>query len=647
MPSSSIFVDIGVRSIKCIHYGEECGKIVSKGLVNLRREPTTTLKRYIDTVLSSLESLESECQDIDSETYEKELGKCRYALLLLTLALEHQGEVLPPELRGRFTELEKKIAIEVESCSIPEDPKKLAQLFTAGRKDVLEIYRKIIDRSYTDIIEILRKSSERGEIDRYLARYMMSVLEGRLRILAQSLSEVLLSNPVYIYRLFKDYEELVLRASEVRRSVEEDLENRIMRELASLIEKVEALDVKYSSLMDRLSRVVVEGGDVSIGELKRTISELSEENRRLMEKVENLTRELERKNREIEKLKEEIGKYIREVRDEITRKTLETQLESLRTLSRKIRMVSRKLRKQREALQIREEAVKESVRDIDEVSREERRTISASKVQAYYLGTIRRICEKADSIPRETILRLLNCRRWSILKVSKAVKCSPEESSSKIYYRVLYKFSVAIPHRVLMLDIVYYARKDRIVKLGYDDLPLTPVEVNDLMMNVLSENELEDKKNMLYILFIASPTGFSRKLIEHVCSSDPRMLISSRNLIVILYDVVEGRYYYNHADPRAEEIVKVLEPIMEPEKRRIIRDIVLSRKNELVRSGKRELPPYLTYVTLDEILEEASSKLGSVNSSLVLDVFRELENETYGSVCVSPRRGIVFFRFSR
>ena len=607
-----------------------CRSVVDGGLgYLLSLDPAVHRDMYV-RIRSAEQSVVSSWISSDRDFTMHAMGVCRYAAILVALAMEMKGlepsEKVSPQVKDVVSKLEHAKIVLAQPIDW------FASILMSGAGPEL---MKLVDFAKFLHSECSRMSLSPMRFkpespaftmgfDAYLFNRLTETCREGFDRLSKVIAEALKRNPLYIVRMFRDYEKALLDALNLRKTLSTEL-GQLASQAQSIAEEISVLTAREqeaSRSIDRALALPSVPMSMDIEDLESGIRTLIQEREKLVARVRELEERIRSYESRLREKEEELKKLLGLVREEeLARATLESEVENLRSLAERYRSEAENYRRMLDVLEKEKELLEEKVELLQKVLRGE---------------------EKLRTVPREEALYLEKVIRDKALeKFSKAVRIYDplEQSFVEVSSWNLEKMSTLGGSEVVRsdapmgLDIAYshtYAEQD------FDSKPMDLSEVSQILGNVSREcSEYE-----LCVTVIASPTGFTKKVVDSVKGVVPGFAYDVPRHVVILFDPYTTETFFNESSPVARELARELAPLARADLIARVKEFVLKLRETI---GARELPPYASYVELEEVVEEYRRAYGvDIDRDIVRASFVKLQDEGLGEMVVVGGRYTVF-----
>ncbi len=564
----------------------------NEDLVSLSSLPEPFLLEDAKSIMGNMMVFRRKCySSLSRDEYNYYWSVFNGALLKIAAAMREAG-VSPDEPGARsvlrmFTDDEIEALREFEKYSKldPEitPPERLAEVIVAGKGEIYELVKDAVRKQYIDFAGLIKTWSREKRIRDYVSRALQIRYEKRFHNIVEAVKRLIDTQPAWLLRLFTEYEEALLEARRLRGEIEERLHS--IPSPKEIEEKIEH------------------------GAPPRMVKE---EARRSIEVIEEARSRLEKKARELLEKKEA-------VEDEAAREALEAEAERLRTEAERLEEEKRVY------------GNAEVMVSLEELRRGGEASARGRLIDYGEARTLSLVFRERFTIHMNTLpLRLRVPLTGQEIRVDKWSRGDVSESGGDHGYTITYTVRKGLLRRntVMVLEALYYLRRGVYEEKGYDDKPMGLGELVDMV----EPRVLEARRQGYYhVMLVASPTGFTDRVISYVSGEEYHRLILSSSLALILVDPLTGEIYHHPAD----EAVAMLGPLLKP--------LLPFEEVEKVAAAVRDLEvdaiarsPSLPYYTLDELVEKTGARREIVRAAL-----EKLEKEGAGKVRTMDNR-IVF-----
>lgn len=551
----------------------KCDELISFPSYFVQTDLLELESRFLDELLrdsrelyESMRKFERYCAgSMTRNVYDFGLSMFHLALLKLSTALE--SKLKGSQVRDEFTEYILKYYTLDERNSLRElerfskldpnvtPPEVLADIIVAEEGEVYRLVRDAVSKEYVDLARVLKTWESELRVRNHITRAFISVYQARFQNIIKAIELLLRQQPAWLKRLFKEYENALLKSAEVRARFEEEFKRVFGEEVSKLESVLRSLESENSNLRRRLEDVSVrlalteEEKKKHEEDLARIRAEyellhgkyesvLTDFNKKLAE-LESLRRDLLEKERELEKLRNS------EASASAARIALENEIDRLRE---SIANYERRLQEYREL----ESRVKELKLAIE--GKSTGNLVRREEVDYYYevvAGRSRRMLEdRRVNIFDPRISDYVVIDRWS--KIERFDSFSGEVASPLILRGILFTRLTGLlsKKRDFVIEYVLLTHFTDSGREGFDTQPVSLSEFTSFWRRRVYEAEEE---KYYHVMIICSPTGFSEELVRYVSGgTTPWGAIASRYVTVYLLDLIKGRAYYNYNDPAAK-----------------------------------------------------------------------------------------------
>ncbi|MFB6184295.1 MAG: hypothetical protein ABEI96_07045 [Haloarculaceae archaeon] len=164
----------------------------------------------------------------------------------------------------------------------------------------------------------------------------------------------------------------------------------------------------------------------------------------------------------------------------------------------------------------------------------------------------------------------------------------------------------------MAVEAVVHADLESYVTRGFDD---APADLDAFLGYVNDAVARAERRGHAYLLAVASPTGWTDRVRDHVAESRTRV---GSDVALVLVDLRSGEVVHDESDPLADENVALFEPPTDDE-----------RIAEVVETVRRE---YVDDVGTDSVRVERVADDHGYQPHLVTEAFHELEADGAGEL---------------
>ncbi|WP_456418750.1 hypothetical protein, partial [Methanocaldococcus infernus] len=295
-------------------------------------------------------------------------------------------------------------------------------------------------------------------------------------------------------------------------------------------------------------RDFIEGVDKKIEDLEVKIRELNnfidEERRKLEEEL--------RRRFEVEKEKIRLEIEMKKNRElqEMLKKELRKVEEEYKELINKLNSKIRELEREKTSLKEEKEKLESLLDKIRKAKKEGSRFVRLEDALYYEEWFIGRLEKKLDEIKRGVNIEGKNFKLVSVREYYEF----PDPPRNREIVAILEEkklIPIGKKERIKFIG-KFLANKENFRKMGFDTYPISLSEI----IKIIDSVRYEDFDKI--VILIASPTGFSKEVMDFVESEDFRRRYLSKKIALAIFDVEVGKLYYNEID----EYVKALAPVL-------------------------------------------------------------------------------------
>ncbi|BCS92340.1 hypothetical protein [Metallosphaera javensis (ex Sakai et al. 2022)] len=534
------------------------------------------------------------------------LGYFDLALIRIASTMRNQGVIrdFTDDEYSAFSKLDQFLNLDYVT------PEEIATALFNKRGKIYDVVKKWYDEEMYEFEKLI--DPEGKKVRQTLASALRHEYLLRFERIKKGIVGYFDKDPGAPRELFSEYEEVIRKQyeAEIERMRIEENARKVAEERARELEmELEAVRAERENLTRFLDSFGVKGeslqGKISslITSLQGSLTQLQNEKRKLEQEKANLLTMLNQVKSQVKvAIEAEVKRY------EDTNRELEKKIGQLRDAITRLEW---------EKLQLSEriEQIKNASSSAMSVKFDEARILEIN-----FLG---RFQTKMNATPRKFLdpirgeeFEIKNVKDYAVFKSEENPPVSSQDYSrfprnTEITY-VVRKGRLLRDDLEVVVKAKFLCHMDSFASTLYDN---RTVGLSDVLPYLDKTIEVARKGQALYVIGIASPTGFSEDLKKYVASDDFYRNFTSYYVTLCLVDLMSGEVIYNRLDERLKEYKELFEPELEVEKMERFKKVI---KEELMLSG---------YVTLTKAIEKTGG-----SSLMMKKVFIQLQKEGVGRI---------------
>ncbi|MFT4921441.1 MAG: putative nucleic acid-binding Zn-ribbon protein [Haloarculaceae archaeon] len=570
----------------------EMDVVLDEDLASLQKmDDQSRIERY-NTLKSKEETFvwdfSKEHQSLTSEESDEIRSKFRLARLVLAASFYERGN-LPRAMKDDFIEAELQAVVDFERYK-RFDVLSDSEIEEKIRRMEGEVYELVTEYTSTQIAnmdelmdnpavqqDVIRKLLDRYQERRekirrgfyvYVETHGMEHMVESIEAAVQAVSEA--SDEREAIR-----EELQAQLEDLSTSFEQDLRQQqraIEAQFQTVERKIDTQSVDRADLQEELRRI--EGQEDSLSAAQReAIEELNDR----IDKTASLEERLEEKIDELERVKHEAAENARESAREETTDLVEDELEALREERERLQSEVQGLEREREGIETARDRLEERQTDLESQVSEVRESLSgedgglpedvvsaseARLLELDYVGRIDTSMHDVDEVstpdgPREIPDGYWEGRSEHRHDRTRLDSLLPAEGTPEDYpmnrrarYEVTRsKFFGLSSTPEMVLEGAVETNLEAYAKNGFD---ARPMDLDDLLAAVNDAVFEAEHNDYHYLLALASPTGWTDRVLAQVENDDLARTRYSRDLSLLLVDLRTGEIVHDPTDKVAK-----------------------------------------------------------------------------------------------
>ncbi|ARM76974.1 hypothetical protein [Acidianus manzaensis] len=528
------------------------------------------------------------------------LGYFDIALLRISYTLKDQGiaKDFTQDEYEAFSKLNQFINLDYVT------PEEIATALFNKKGKIYDIVKKWYEEQMYEFEKMI--DPEGKKVRQTLATALRHEYLLRFEKIKKGIIEYFNKDPGAPKELFSEYEDVIRKEYEAemeRIKIEENTRRIAEQKNAELERQIEELREEREKLDQYLSSYGAKGQDLQskinavISSLQNNLRQLLDEKRKLEQEKNNLLEMLNSaKNQTKAVIEAEIKRY------EDTNKDLENKIAQLQNALSQ--------------MQLEKNALQEKIEDIKNASSSSI-AIKFDEARIMEVNFIGRFETKINQ-PRK-YFDPIRKEEFEMKKPSTVYK-SEETAKLLIPPQDIPKYPhnteitcIMRKNRILREDLEvivkakFLSHLENFTKTFYDN---KTIGLSDILPYLDQAIEEARKGKVLYVIGIASPTGFSEELTKYVNSDDFYRNFTSYYVTMCLVNLLTGEIIYNKMDEKIKDYIDLFEPQLE---------------NEKIQKLKEEVKHYLLldgYITLSKAIEKTNS-----SQILMKRVFYEIQKE--------------------
>ncbi|MEM4061958.1 MAG: hypothetical protein QXY11_03785 [Desulfurococcaceae archaeon] len=626
-------------SNKCVELMTYPNHYVTTDLIELESRSLDELLKDAKELNDNLKTFMKECRGRTASPQLENLVISKYHLALLkySTALEeklkntHVQDEFAQYIINRYTQDEKNVLRELEKFS-KLDPEitshyEIAEMIVAESGEIYELIKEAVNKEYLNWKKILETWQTKLKIRNELIPALDKIYQARFENIVNAIKLLLDQHPGWIKRLFKEYEDALLKSAEVREMFEEKLKEVLSKEVTSLEKTLRTLEEENSSLRRRLeelsARLIL-----TEDEKKKRDEELLRikyEYETLKSRYEFVLVDFSKKLSELEKLKNTLVEKERELEklkaahdaSRAEKQALENEIAQLRKTISEYEKIVQDYR-----------LLESRVKELESALKGELTGNLVRREEVDFIYEV--IANKARSMLENDEVRLFDPReskyttikKWDAINKFTSVKRVGEPLSIR---------SIAFTKLTGVLykkkDVVIeYALVTHLLDTGGKEFDSQVVSLADFTLLWRDRVKEAEEDEHYHVLIVISPTGFDKELIDYVTgSSTSWMSLSSKYVTTYLVDPLKGKLYYNANDPLAKNNSFLANISLPEEQIEKVVNYMLSNRAKIEAAKRNPATPFLA-------LRDISAATGVTDELVLRRALSILEEKYLGKV---------------
>lgn len=596
-----------------------------------------------------------ECRDFLTDGEEDRVrGEFRLARLLVAASFYADGD-LPPAMADDFIESELQAVVDFERYK-RFDALSKEQIEEKIHRMEGEVYQLVTEYTSTQIANI-DNLLDNPEIQQDLIKRLIARYEDRREKIRQGFFVYVEAHGLeHMVESIEEAVEAVIDATDEREKIREELREELATLSDSIDEQFESqqrrLECEFDTLESKVEHRTVDPEEFraevdavksrteKIAETQQeTLSELDQQinhtvklEGRIKAKINDLqqarqqAREAERKQAR-EEATALIENELANLRDE--RSELQSEIKQLRREREQIETARDRLEDRQETLESRVDEFETSVETDQPDGLEVDTAITATiarLLEMDYLGRFDITMSETDRIEMGDSVFEVPANYWDnrserrssrtrlgrLLDDEQDPNRYPTDGTAR--YEITDSRYLGLSRDTeMVIEARVFAHLDAFATNGFD---ARPAGLDDLL-SVANEAVYEaESKEFIYLLGVASPTGWSDRVLERIQDDEFARTRFSEHVSVCLIDLQEGTVVYDESDPVAAENATLFEPPVDAER---IEECMATIHNE-----------YVTNISQNTVLLRDVAEEHGYDSHIVKRAFNRLEHEGVG-----------------
>jgi hypothetical protein len=623
-------------------------RVLEEDLAALKRMPEQSrIERYNDIKANEEDfswSFREECPEFLTEREaERVRGNLRLARLLLAASFYAEGD-LPRAMEDDFIEAELQAVVEFDRYKQFDvlDEEQIERRIRRMEGEVYELVEEYTATQIANMDELIDNPEVQSDlIDRLVDRY-----EDRRERIRQGLFVYIETHGMeHMVESIEEAIEAVADASAERGRIRETLQEELEDIELELEEGFERQRQQFESQLRRVERdlasetVDVETvrselrnlGGIEAGateELQETIERTKQLESRLDENVEKLETARERAESSRSDAREDASEIVETELQRLTeqRTELRTEIERLQREREQIEHARDRLGERHEDLETKVEEMQRSVpTDDGENGIDGSEVVTAATARLFemdYIGRFDTTMYEIERIERPNDSFEIPDGYWEgrsqrrsdaprmvqLLGESEDISRYPTNPTAR--YEITERRYLGLSEATeMIIEATVYSDLEAYAANGFD---ATAADIDDLLTLVNDAVREADRKNVPYLLAIASPTGWTDRVKQRVADDELSRSHYSRQVRVCLVDLRSGEFVSDESDPLVGENIELFDRAVAAEQVERCTDVL---RDEYVDGFGRET------LGLEEVVEDHGFDRHVVKQS-----FERLEN---------------------
>ena len=586
-----------------------------KDLISLRTEPLESRVNAYNELKKGRYLYENNCvKGLSFHEKNLKLGYFDLAMIRIASSLRDCKDSSVALILRDFTEDEYKAFLKLDQFLLLDYITE-AEISTALFNKKGKIY-DVIKKWYDEEMYEYERLLEPGEyqIRQTLGAVLREEYVNRFEKIKSGIITYFSKDPGAPRQLFNEYEEVIRKQYEAeieRRKVEEN-----MRRIAE--ERVEELEKEVESLREEKEKI-----DSYLSSFGIKGPSLEEKIRNMVEFLQGKVRELLEQKKILESQKAELENYVVKVKNE-SKSVIESEIKRYEDTIKQLTEEVKKYQNAISKLQMDNLELQEKIKEFKNIS-ESSVAVTSAEARVMEVNFIGRFQTKMNTLPR----KFYDPIRGGEITINKPKEYIVEKSEEIDSFNINPKDLPSYPHNT---EVTYIVRKQRllrddlrvIIKAKFlshlenyinkfaDDKTVSLGDVLGYLDKSISEAE---QGKTLYVIGIASPTGFDTKVKEYIFSEDFKKNFADYYLSICLIDLLSGELIYNKLDSRMSNYIDIFDQELDTEKMFKLKELI---KKKLMLDGA---------VTLSSIVQEAGASELTVKKA-----FYDLQRENVGKI---------------
>lgn len=574
----------------------EKDRILNDDLQGIKRKAEQPRIETYNEIVENENELEreffKECRDfLTSEELKHERGEFRLARLLIAASFYTEDRPMPETMQDEFLDVELDAVVNFEKYSQFDnaDEEEIEYQINNMEGEIYELVQEYMVSQNTDLMDLYNNPQVQDDItDRLADRYHDRFENIEHGVFSFIQSHGLPDTVESIEEAVKEVSDASAEREKVRNMLEEELQNLetsleqgfrqqrkdIERELTHVERQIASETIDGDAIRRELQAIDTIDESV-IDELNTSINRTRELEESMEEKIAELESiKEEAANEEDESVGEKTAAVVEEelARLQEQRSELQTEIEGLQLEREQIEEARTRLDEKQESLEERVEDVESSVET--EAGIEGTDVVTSTTARLFemdYIGRFDTTMYEIDSIrmpdkdftvptdywdgrsdPRSERARM---SRLLDENDGGSVETSPINRTSR-YEITDSKYLGLSETTEMVIEATVFSHLEGHAINGFD---AAPANLEDLLSFVNAAVKEASETEVPYLLGIASPTGWTDRVIESVKNDEISRTRYSRHVSVCLIDLRSGELYYDDSDPIVADNIGIFE----------------------------------------------------------------------------------------
>lgn len=634
------------ENVKYLDIMRDANRIFMTDLKDLITRITNSLIQDAKTIYLNMRTFEKDFYGlVGPEEFSYQMSVFQGALLKLATALEEKEveEEFAEMIINRYTNDEKKVLRKFEKFSkldpMVTPPERLANIIVSETGEIYHLIKEAVFETYVNFGALIKTWENESKIRDDISKAFQIRYSERFSNVVNAIKILLDSQPAWLRRVFKEYEDALLGSYEIRKKFELDNQQLFMIEAEELKVVMDNMENEISTLFQNLEdlRHNCDSGDFEKKSLEDKLFGLKTECDRFKERHNDLLKKWDEKIHELSLLKHNIEKKESELqglaenekKGSASREALEAEIFRLKALildfknrNEKYQLLKNKINHEFDTLNDKIKIFKKQL-----IGVREGHFISGEDACMLERIFIQKFESKMRNLPKvfPTPWDSENVSGWGkeghiqMFEEFTDEKLIPlnRKSIFRVKKRSLLGFG---EEKHLIIEGVFRAHTGTLEKRGFDDWPLTLGEFLTILQIEESLSNVEG--SCFHVIGISSPTGWDKRVIDYIAGEKFSKRYVLRDFLIVLVNQVTGEIYYSKTHPLGHWYSQLYSSEVDYEKEARIRDWIKKFYEEAVTRT-----PAFPHVLLSEVTRFTKADLESC-----LRVLNRLESDGLGKL---------------